>query len=144
MSQYKAEYPSGVTVDDDIVLFLERFYEVSDTPGAHDAYVDQFTSDATFKLGSKTSQGRDEITTMRHGMWTAVAQRKHTVYKIFPFGSDSQEVMLYGSVEYELRAGDKATVEWGGRAVLEKSTEDGKYRMKFYQVYLDPAGATKK
>lgn len=69
-------------------------------------------------------------------MWAAVSQRKHTINKVFPFGSGSQEVMLYGDVEYELRAGGKATVEWGGRAVLEKSGDDGKLRLKFYQVYL--------
>lgn len=77
-----------------------------------------------------------EITLLRHGMWTAVSQRKHTINKVFPFGSDSLEVMLYGDVEYELKAGGRATVEWGGRAELEKSADDGKYRMKFYQVYL--------
>lgn len=154
MSQYKAQYPAGVTVDPEVVQFFEDFYRISDTPGGHDVYVDQFTSDATFKLGSKSSQGTDgmerqsatsllfytndiaEITTLRHGMWAAVVQRKHTIQKIFPFGSDSREVMLYGDVEYELRAGGKATVEWGGHAVLEKSAQDGKLRMKFYQVYL--------
>jgi hypothetical protein len=69
-------------------------------------------------------------------MWTAVSQRKHTIRKVFPFGADGREVMLYGDVEYELRSGDKATVEWAGRAELEKSAHNGKYRMRFYQVYL--------
>jgi hypothetical protein len=59
MSQYKAQYPAGATVDPDIVHFLEDFYRISDTPGAHDVYVDQFTPEATFKVGSKTSNGRD-------------------------------------------------------------------------------------
>ncbi|KAM0813391.1 putative SnoaL-like domain-containing protein [Seiridium cardinale] len=140
MSHYKAQYPAGVVVDPEIVRFIEQFYQISDTPGAHEDYVDQFTSDATFKLASKTGKGHDEITTLRHGMWTAVSQRKHTIHKVFPYGG-SQELMLYGDVEYELRAGGKATVEWGGRAELEKSTKDGKYRMKFYQVYLDTAAA---
>ncbi|KAK6221572.1 hypothetical protein LQW54_001344 [Pestalotiopsis sp. IQ-011] len=144
MSQYKAQYPSGVTVDPEVVQFFEDFYRISDTPGGHDVYVDQFTSAATFKLGSKSSQGTDEITTLRHGMWAAVVQRKHTIQKIFPFGSDSHEIMLYGDVEYELRAGGKATVEWGGHAVLEKSAQDGKLRLKFYQVYLDTAASSKK
>lgn len=59
MSQYKAQYPAGVSVDTEVVRFLEEFYQISDTPGAHDVYVDQFTPDATFKIGSKSSTGRD-------------------------------------------------------------------------------------
>ncbi|KAI1845949.1 hypothetical protein JX265_011155 [Neoarthrinium moseri] len=144
MSTYKAAYPAQVSVDPEVVRFFENFYAVSDTPGAHDVYVDQFTQDATFKLGSKTSQGRKEITDLRLGMWTAVSQRKHTVEKVFPFGNNSHEVMLYGTVEYELKAGGKANVEWGGRAELVKSNEDGKFRMQFYQVYLDTAALSAK
>lgn len=68
-------------------------------------------------------------------MWEAVASRKHTLQKVYPFGSGSDEVMLYGSVALELKNGGSADIEWAGRAELEKSA-DGKYRLKFYQVYL--------
>jgi hypothetical protein len=68
-------------------------------------------------------------------MWDAVASRKHTLQKVYPFGSGSDEVMLYGSVALELKNGGSADIEWAGRAELEKSA-DGKYRLKFYQVYL--------
>lgn len=56
---YKSQYPSGVEVDPAVIEFFEKFYRVSDTPGAHDEYVDMFTKDATFILASKTSQGRE-------------------------------------------------------------------------------------
>lgn len=59
MSSYKAQYPAQTSVDAEVVHFLEEFYRISDTPGAHDVYVDQFTPDATFKLGSKSGTGRD-------------------------------------------------------------------------------------
>lgn len=68
-------------------------------------------------------------------MWDAVASRKHTLQKVYPFGSGSDEIMLHGSVALELKNGGSADIEWAGRAELEKSA-DGKYRLKFYQVYL--------
>lgn len=69
-------------------------------------------------------------------MWAAVDSRKHTVPKIFPFGSDANEFMLYGTVDLGLKNGGSASLEWAGRAQIAKSAEDGKWRMKFYQVYL--------
>jgi hypothetical protein len=68
-------------------------------------------------------------------MWAKVASRRHTVNKVFPFGTNSEELMLYGSVAFTFKAGGGAEVDWAGRAQLEKSA-DGKYRLKFYQVYL--------
>lgn len=74
-----------------------------------------------------------EILTLRHGLWTHVASRRHIPSKVF-FGSDN-EVMLYGTVRYILRAdpGSEVEVPWAGRVVF--SLEDG-VKMKFYQVYL--------
>jgi hypothetical protein len=43
-------------------------------------------------------------------MWEAVASRLHTPMKIFPFGSGSNEVMLYGTVAFTLKDERKATV----------------------------------
>jgi hypothetical protein len=77
-----------------------------------------------------------EITTLRQGMWEAVASRKHTLNKVYPFGAGSDEVMLHGSVALQLKNGGSAEIEWAGRAELEKTAADGKYRLKFYQVYL--------
>jgi hypothetical protein len=69
-------------------------------------------------------------------MWEAVASRKHTLSKVYPFGAGSDEVMLHGSVALQLKNGGSAEIEWAGRAELEKTAADGKYRLKFYQVYL--------
>lgn len=68
-------------------------------------------------------------------MWTSVASRKHTLHKIFPFGNDATEVMLYGSVELGMRSGSTVEIDWAGRAQLVKES-DGEYRMSFYQVFL--------
>lgn len=69
-------------------------------------------------------------------MWTAVDSRKHTVPKIFPFGNNADEFMLYGTVDLTLKNGGSASLEWAGRAKVVKSATDGKLRMSFYQVYL--------
>lgn len=67
-----------------------------------------------------------------------MSTRKHSIEKIFPFSADSNEIMLYGNVEYGLKNGKEVVVEWAGRAVLVE--EGGSWKMSFYQVYMD-AGA---
>lgn len=67
-------------------------------------------------------------------MWEKVASRKHKAIKIFPFGPSSDECMLYGTVQYGLKAGGESGVDWAARAHLVK--EGGKVKMDFYQVYL--------
>lgn len=67
-------------------------------------------------------------------MWEKVATRKHTPVKVFPFGPSSDEVMLYGTVDYGLKSGGKNSIDWAARAHLVK--EQGTVKMDFYQVYL--------
>lgn len=56
---YKSDYPADSTINDGIRQFFQTFYEISDTPDAHDTYANQFTKDATFILGTKKSYGHD-------------------------------------------------------------------------------------
>jgi hypothetical protein len=72
---------------------------------------------------------------LRKGMWEAVAKRSHYPRQIFTFGTGSDEVMLRGEVEYVMKDGKEVTKEWAAKAVLEKG-ENGRVRMKYYQVYL--------
>jgi len=135
MSTYKGQTPSSTSVDPRIVSFFENFYAVSDNPSAHEEYAQSFTPDADFIMGSKRVAGYNDILSLRHGLWSGpVKTRKHTLEKIFPFGNDSNEVMLYGSVDYGLKNGKALTVEWAGRAIMVEH-QDG-LRMGFYQVYL--------
>lgn len=148
--QYSIQTPSDQSVQSHIIQFLKSFYSISDTFGETEQYVDMFTPDATFVVASKKASGHAgsfsptrgafqstdlvEITTLREGMWDAVSSRKHTLDKLFPFGS-SDQLMLNGTVALELKNGGKAEIEWAGRMELEKGN-DGKHRLKFYQVYL--------
>jgi len=67
-------------------------------------------------------------------MWEKVAKRSHKPSKIYSFGADSDEAMLYGTVGYELKDGKSITVDWSARAHF--AHEDGQLKMDFYQVYL--------
>lgn len=68
-------------------------------------------------------------------MWETVSSRAHAPLKIFPFGPDANEVMLYGTVKYGLKVGGESSKDWAARAHLVKEG-DGKVMMSFYQVYL--------
>lgn len=132
---YKPEIPADVTVNPGIRSFFEQFYRQSDTPSDHQAYADHFTDDATFILASKVSRGRSEILSTREGMWTNIASRKHTPAKLFPFGTDSREFMLYGDVDFTFKNGGEGKLPWAARAELVQ-TPDGLWKMGFYQIYL--------
>jgi len=83
----------------------------------------------------ESSSGIAGIIEMRQGMWEKVAKRSHKPSKIYSFGKDSYDVMLHGTVDYELKDGKKADgIEWSARAMF--AAEDGSLKMKFYQVYL--------
>jgi len=134
---YASSYPS-TTFNPAFVQFFESFYKITDTPDAHSTYVDQFTSDATLIMASKSCKGSAEILALRKALWERVASRKHTAIKVFPFGDGADEVMIYGSVVYEMKEGGaEVSLEWAARANLVE--ENGVVKMSFYQVYLDTA-----
>ncbi|KAF9741829.1 hypothetical protein PMIN03_008316 [Paraphaeosphaeria minitans] len=140
MSSYTSEYPS-ILFDPAFKKFFEDFYATSDNPDAHDAYVQYFTKDATLVMASKKGQGSEEILALRKGLWEKVASRVHNPMKIFPYGPNSNEVMLHGTVKYGLKAGGESSLDWAAYARLVK--EEGNVKMEFYQVYLDTGAQAK-
>ena len=58
MSFYVSEYPN-VDFDPVFKRFYEEFYSISDTPDAHEKYMQQFTKDATLNMASKTAKGHE-------------------------------------------------------------------------------------
>ena len=75
-----------------------------------------------------------DILAFRKGMWEHVASRKHKPLKVFPFGQNANEVMLYGTVGYGLKSGKNSEIDWAARAHLVE--DEGNMKMDFYQVYL--------
>ena len=67
-------------------------------------------------------------------MWEHIASRSHKPLKIFPFGPNADEVMLYGTVSYGLKNGKNNEITWAARAHLVKA--GGDLKMDLYQVYL--------
>jgi len=137
MSSYTSSWPTDSQQDPAVAKFFEQFYKISDTPDGHETYANQFTRNATLVMVSKKAEGRDAILKMRQGMWERIVKRSHNPIKIFPFGNNADEVMLYGTVDYVLKTGGEVNVDWSARAHLSK--EEGELKMDFYQVYLDSA-----
>ncbi|OCL08089.1 hypothetical protein AOQ84DRAFT_340897 [Glonium stellatum] len=136
MTSYASDYPD-LPFDPIYKKHFEDFYATSDTPDAHEKYVEFFTPDATVVMASKRAEGKAEILALRKGMWEKVQSRLHKPLKIFPYGPNANEVMLFGTVQYGLKAGGQSSVEWAAYARLKKV--DGSVKMDFYQVYLDTA-----
>lgn len=82
---------------------------------------------------------------MREGMWSVVAERRHTVTKVFPGrfndkeDSKGAELMLHGDVAYKTKDGNSSTVPWAGHAILKKVQVEGGeevWKLSEYRVYL--------
>jgi hypothetical protein len=67
-------------------------------------------------------------------MWEKVSSRAHKPLKVYPYGPDSDELMLFGTVNYGLKTGEASNKDWAARAHLVK--EDGTVKLNFYQVFL--------
>ena len=134
---YSGDLPDDLAIDPRLKSFYEIFYNVADNSSAHEAFAEAFfTEDATFILGSKEAQGRDQICDLRRSMWSGpVRSRQHTLLKIFPFGNRSNEIMVYGTCVYKLWNGRAVPVDWAARAFLED--EGSNLKMSYYQVYVD-------
>ncbi|KAI0439599.1 hypothetical protein F4803DRAFT_32276 [Xylaria telfairii] len=141
MGDYAATYPTNMAIDERFKRFISSFYAVSDDASRNEEWVAYFTPLADVIMGDKRARGEDEIRQLREGMWENIKSRKHKLEKIFPatFGKrdvdpDWQfEYMLHGTVDYEMKNGDKIRAQWAGRASLVD--EDG-LKLRFYDVYV--------
>lgn len=76
-------------------------------------------------------------------MWTVVAERKHTVNKVFPARFQGEEdgeceCMLFGDVHLKTKEGQALVVPWAGHATLTRVVDGPKKEWKFsqYRVWL--------
>ncbi|KAI1427032.1 hypothetical protein F5Y12DRAFT_225963 [Xylaria sp. FL1777] len=145
MVNYAAAYPTGgAAVDERVKAFISTFYAISDDPLRNDEWVDYFAPDASLVMADKRAEGVEEIRNLRESMWEKIRSRRHRLDKVFPAvfelpGHEHEserrfEYMLYGSVDLELKSGDKVTGQWAGRAVLRD--DGGALKYTFYQVYI--------
>jgi hypothetical protein len=59
MSKYVASVPDDGSVKPEILKFFESFYQISDTPDAHEKYAAQFTKNAKFVMASNEANGSE-------------------------------------------------------------------------------------
>ncbi len=153
MSQYTASIPPDGQVKPEIREFLEKFYAISDDPSANEQHARSLTKDGKLIMGPTEVNGYDgrllcpvcsnvlynnqrnaDILKFRKGMWEKVAKRSHHPLQIYAFGAGSDDVMLHGTVSYELKDGKKTSTAWAAKAHFTK--EDGELKMDMYQVFL--------
>ena len=67
MTFHKAtsEYPDSFD-NQEVKDFLAKYYDISNNPAAHDEYVEFFTKDATFVIGSQRAEGSESKPTDDH------------------------------------------------------------------------------
>ncbi|KAJ2899019.1 hypothetical protein MKZ38_003533 [Zalerion maritima] len=131
------QYPMNAQMEDGVKELISSFYAVSDTPGMNEEWRDFYAKDAYLWMANDRAHGHDEILKVRHKMWELVAERKHTVEKVFPasFNPGKAEFMLQGTVNYTLRTGEKAGADWAGHATLKKN-DAGEWKFEYYRVYI--------
>ncbi|KAI9166688.1 hypothetical protein HJFPF1_02802 [Paramyrothecium foliicola] len=115
--------------DPEIRTFITNFYRTSDNPKQNELWISHFTKDAQVVIGADSGNGEQEIRDLRGRMWTSVAERKHTVSKVFPArfqdpaaaeGPVECECMLFGEVHYTTKDGNSSMKPWAGHGVVRK------------------------
>ncbi|PLN82518.1 hypothetical protein BDW42DRAFT_79043 [Aspergillus taichungensis] len=133
MARYSPKYPDTFT-DAGLRQWIIDFYSTVDTNGAVESITDFLTEDAFFMLGSQGATGRPDIIKLLRSSWDFVRSRSHTLEKVFPFDSNPDSFMMYGTVTYNLKDGRTVPVEWAG--VLNMTKVDGEWKMNSYKVYF--------
>ncbi|KAI0476791.1 hypothetical protein F4859DRAFT_480219, partial [Xylaria cf. heliscus] len=142
MMDYAATYPAAIAVEERLKRFISSFYAISDDPSKNEEWVRYFTPLAHVIIGDKRARGEDEIRKLRKGMWENVKSRKHKLDKVFPATFERKkeldldwkvEYMLRGTVDYELKNGERIHAQWAGHASVVD--EDG-LKLGFYDVYI--------
>lgn len=67
-------------------------------------------------------------------MWKVVLKCKHTVLQVYTSPSDPLQVVLRGSVKYELKEGGEMVKGWSAAATLTEREEG--FKLKEHIVYL--------
>ncbi|GMK55619.1 hypothetical protein CspeluHIS016_0206750 [Cutaneotrichosporon spelunceum] len=130
--------PNVMNVNDSIspkvVSLVNRLYAASDVgPVGHQHYVDLYTPDATLVMGPSTFNGHEAILGWRQKGWEAVSGRTHVCQGVFA-GKNPNEVMMYGTVTYDMKDGTrKEGIEWSAHLLTDGEPEP---KIKFYQVYI--------
>ncbi|KAJ4322519.1 hypothetical protein N0V84_004765 [Fusarium piperis] len=147
---------SEAKLDDAVHRFLDEYFKLSDIRERTTEYVNMFTDDARFILGSQPSEGttgemrileasiskdltEQEITAAMETLWATISWRKHMIRNASPYGNNSGQVEIHGSVDLELLDGQKKTLIFTSRGHLTPVDSEWGYKWDSYQVFIDLA-----
>ncbi|CAG9947647.1 unnamed protein product [Clonostachys rosea f. rosea IK726] len=110
-------------------LYMTMDENKIDEWGAH------FTEDAVFKKEAAEIKGRQALIDSGKESWKPLKSRDHTVYKVFPFGPDCDEIMLHGRSQNVDLEGNERTFTWAAR--MHFRTVEGKLLIDEYTIIPD-------
>lgn len=135
MANYTPQGSETYPVNPRIIACLEQFYRIADNNDLIDEFADCYTPTGTLISGKQKAVGRAEILVARKKAVTGphIVWRRHRAGRIFQFGKDSGEIMVYGVADYKLTNGKEVPMEWASRGILVE--HEGKMKLDFYQTY---------
>ena len=71
---------------------------------------------------------------LRKKIWANIPNRDHRAIRVFPFGNDGDELMVYGTVDYKHHDEHEKGTEWAARVKLAK--EGGQIKIALYHIFL--------
>ncbi|CAF9926818.1 MAG: hypothetical protein GOMPHAMPRED_004235 [Gomphillus americanus] len=98
-------------------------------------FAQTFTEDGIYEVAETQSVGPDAIIAFREKFFKDVPHRDHPVVKVFTYGPDDKNLMIYGNVGVELPEGTKHSKEWAGRYEIV-DTGSGGLKFKYVQVFV--------
>lgn len=122
-----------MAVPREIEQFVNDFYIKSDDPD-HEQYVELFTPDAKFVVGTVVAEGQDGIRKVRVGSWSNFTLRVHKHEKIYINEKEPDVCLVTGTIDYDRKDGVSCRdLSWAGRIVFDRS--EG-LRIKDYYVWV--------
>jgi len=123
---------------------LSAFFRSWDDPESQNDYLQLFTPDGELVFGPAPAKGREAIRTLRdamiHPTKGPVVNLQHTLGKCFVLaggaGSGRQEIIVNGSIWYELKNGRKVDADFASWMVFVDQGHNDPQAV-FYEVYLD-------
>ena len=79
---------------------------------------------------------REEITAAMEALWATISWRKHTIRDASPYGNNSDQVEIHGSVDLGLLDGQTKTLVFSSRGHLTPVESEWGYKWDSYQVFI--------
>ncbi|KAH8894524.1 hypothetical protein GQ53DRAFT_744692 [Thozetella sp. PMI_491] len=123
-------------LDPAVRAHIESFYRAADREDGTGDWANHFSPDAIAKKSPDEVKGREALKSWIASSWSNIESREHIVYRVFPFGDGTDEVMLHGCTKQNLKDGNKRVFTWAARLRFVKT--DTGVLIHRYTVIVDP------